>query len=475
MNKYKKLIGNTLIFAIGQTAAKLLGFLLIRIYTAVLTPDQYSTAELLYNTLNILYPIVSFSMADSILRFGVDKSYDIRKVYSSANSMLFAGMIIFALTLPVWNLLPLYKNYSILLFVYCLFSSFRQLAANCVRAAGKVKLFAVDGIVAVFTQFICNILFMVYFDLGINGYILSFICSDILSIIFLYTAGRLHKLNKLRYIDINLIKEMLKYSLPLIPTYLLWWITSSSDRLFVIKLISSEANGIYAAAYKLPTLLMLLTTMFYQAWQLSSIEEKDSGDLEDFYSNVYDIYSSLIFMAAAFLILFAKPITNILLSGDTYSDAEKYTVILILSMVFQCFCQFLSSIYSIKKKSGNSCITAFTAAFSNVILNILLIPIFGVYGAAAATAASYFICFLIRAADTRRYVYFRLNKLKIIINISLLIIMIIVSIKKPNYYILLLTSLFIIISAVNIGSFLKLLSELPIIQKFKNKAIKDYN
>lgn len=89
MNKYKKLFGNTLIFAIGQTSAKILGFLLIRIYTAVLTPDQYSTAELLYNTLNILYPIVSFSMADAILRFGVDKSYDIRKVYSSDQVSLY--------------------------------------------------------------------------------------------------------------------------------------------------------------------------------------------------------------------------------------------------------------------------------------------------------------------------------------------------------------------------------------------------
>lgn len=85
----KKLFGNTLIFAIGQTSAKILGFLLIRIYTAVLTPDQYSTAELLYNTLNILYPIVSFSMADAILRFGVDKSYDIRKVYSSDQVSLY--------------------------------------------------------------------------------------------------------------------------------------------------------------------------------------------------------------------------------------------------------------------------------------------------------------------------------------------------------------------------------------------------
>lgn len=466
MNKYKKLIGNTMIFAIGQTSAKILSFLLIRIYTAVLTPDQYSTAELLYNTLNILYPIVSFSMADAILRFGIDKSYDIRKVYSSANILLFAGMTVFALTLPVWNMLPLYKNYALLLFVYCLFSSFRQLAAQCTRAAGKVKLFAVDGIIAVFTQFICNLIFMVQLDMGINGYILSFICSDAFSIIFLFTAGRLYKLNKFRYADRSIIKEMLRYSLPLIPTYLLWWITSSSDRLFVIKMEGSEVNGVYAAAYKLPTLLMFLTTMFYQAWQISSVEEKDSSDLGEFYSNVFNIYSSLIFAAAAFLILFAKPITSILLSGETYSDAEKYTVILIISMVFQCFCQFLSSIYSVKKKSGKSCITAFAAAITNIILNLLFIPLLGVYGAAIATAASYFICFVLRAADTRKYITFKINAVKVIINSALLVIMAFVSINETNHAVLILSWLFIAVVLVNIQIFFK---EIP--HNFKMEKI----
>lgn len=467
MNKYKKLIGNTLIFAIGQTSAKIHGFLLIRIYTAVLAPDQYSTAELLYNTLNILYPIVSFSMADAILRFGADKSYDISKEYSSANILLYAGMTVFAMTLPLWNMISLYKNYTMLLFVYCLFSSFRQLAAQCTRAAGKLKLFAADGIIAVFTQFICNLIFMVHFNMGINGYILSFICSDAFSVIFLYTAGRLYKLNKFRYADRSIVKEMLRYSLPLIPTYLLWWITSSSDRLFVIKMEGSEANGIYAAAYKLPTLLMFLTTMFYQAWQLSSVEEKDSSDLSNFYSNVYDVYSSLIFTAAAFLILFAKPITSTLLSGETYSDAEKYTVILILSMVFQCFCQFLSSIYSVRKKSGKSCITALAAAVCNIVLNFILIPLLGVYGAAIATAVSYFICFVIRAADTRKYIYFKINTVRVTVNSVLLVIMGAVSVNQPGHFILILTGIFIVIVSVNIQNFVNFILQLPVIQKIK--------
>ncbi|MGN1480761.1 lipopolysaccharide biosynthesis protein [Porcipelethomonas sp.] len=471
MNKYKKLIGNTLIFAVGQTGAKIFSFLLVRLYTAVLMPDEYSTAELLYNTLNVLYPIITFSMADAIVRFGLDKTYDNRKVYSSANFMLFIGIIFLACTLPIWNASELYHGYTGLLFVYCLCSCFRQLTAQYARAAGHVKLFALDGIFAVLTQFLCNVLFMVYFDLGIKGYILSFIASDIFSIIFLYITGKIYKSFRIRFIDKALIKEMLKYSLPLVPTYLLWWITSSSDRMFVIKMVSNEANGIYAAAYKLPTLLMFLTTMFYQAWQMSSVEEKDSNELGLFYKNVYETYSSLIFIAAGFLITFSKPVTDLLLSDEKYSGAEHYTVILIVSMVFQCFCQFLSSIYSVKKKSQNSCFTALAAALTNVILNIVLIPKFGVYGAAIATALSYFICYLIRIIDTRRFVYFKLNVLQTVLNTVLLTVMCIISIKETEYYIIELTFLFIILVLVNFSKTIKLISKLMNTEKIHSKIM----
>lgn len=467
MNKYKKLIDNTIIFAVGQMGAKVVSFLLITLYTAVLSPNEYSTADLLYNTINVLYPIVTFSMADAILRFGVDKEYNIKKVYNSANFMLVIGMTIFAMTLPIWNMVKLYDNYVTLLFFYCLFSCVRQLAAQYSRAAGFVKVFAADGVISVFLQFLCNLLFMVALDMGINGYILSFIIADLFSTIFHFTASKIYKIVSLKYIDKKLIREMLRYSLPLVPTYLLWWITSASDRIFVIEMVSEKANGVYAASYKLPTLLLLLTTMFYQAWQLSSIEEKDSKDLAKFFRNVYKIYSALMFTASAFLILFAKPITDLLLSGDKYAGAEKYTVILIISMIFQCFCQFLSSIYSVKKKSKNSCYTALSAAVTNIILNLILIPFFDVYGAAVATAASYFVCFIIRLKDTRKYIYFAVNISQIVVNTILVIAMSAIFIVQPDYYIAMLIGLFVALVSLNIHDFYGLLAGVLNSSKFK--------
>lgn len=242
---------------------------------------------------------------------------------------------------------------------------------------------------------------------------------------------------------------MLKFSAPLIPTYILWWITSASDRWFVKGMVGSAENGIYSVSYKLPTLLMLVTTMFYQAWQMSSIEERNSKGLGKFYANVFNAYSSLLFIAAAGIILLVKPLTSLLTptasEGKQFYLAYLYTPILVISMVFQCFCQFLSSIYTTRKRSLNSLYTALVAAFTNLLLNFLLIPRIGVYGAAIATAMSYFACFTVRIVDSRRIIPFKVNFLRLIINSVMILAMCVLSIKRPEHWLIPQIIIFILV------------------------------
>lgn len=457
MDKYKKLMGNTAVFAIGQFSAKLLSFFLVRLYTAALTNAEYSTKDILYNTLNVLVPIVTFSMSDAIIRFGIDKSYDRRKVYTAANLMTVIGMTIFAFFTPIFNMTELYGGYTMLLYAYAYFSCFRSLASQQTRAKGLVRLYAIDGVLTTLTQFIFTLIFMLGLKMGITGYILSFICSDFLSFVFLQVFAGLYKSLDIKFIDKNLIKEMLSYSVPLIPTYLLWWITSFSDRLFVIHYNGADVNGIYSVSHQIPTLVMFVTTIFYQAWQMSSIEEKDSKTLGKFYRSVFGAYSSVLFIAAAGLILICSPLSAILLSGDSYDDAEYYSTILIISMVFQCLCQFLSSIYSVNKKSKNSCLTALSAALTNIILDYILVPKTGPYGAAIATAASYFICFVIRSFDTRRYIHFKIDFVRIAVNTAVIITMSALFITRPKLYILLLILCFLFVLLINFGAILNTL------------------
>ncbi|MCC8043342.1 MAG: polysaccharide biosynthesis C-terminal domain-containing protein [Oscillospiraceae bacterium] len=465
MNKYKKLFNNTLIFGVGSMGTKILGYLLVIIYTRVFTSAEYSSADLIYNTVNMLYPLVTMSMADAVIRFGMDKGYDRRTVFTAANAAALIGLTVYMLFTPLVAKSSTLGEYAFLMYVYCYFSSFRQLASQFVRARGNVKLFAVDGIGATLVQLICNLIFLLVFKLGVTGYVLSFIVSDALSLIFLTLIGDLYKYTDIRFFNKRVFGEMIRFSLPLVPTYLLWWVTSSSDRWFMIAMVGEDANGIYALGYKLPTLLLLVTTMFYQAWQMSSIEERNSRDLGKFYETVFGAYSSLLYIGAAGLIMCVMPLTFILTGGQgsgeggelTFFDSYRVAPILITAMIFQCTCQFLSSIYNTKKKSMNSCLTALVAAVVNLILNYLLIPRYGMYGAAIATAASYFSCFAVRIFDARKLIFFTVDYFRIFVNSVIIIVMCIFVAKQPTLWWLMNIVLFIIITLYNFSAIVKTL------------------
>lgn len=472
MNKYRKLLNNTLIFAVGTFGSKLLSFILVRLYTGCMTTEEYGTADILYQAVNVLYPIVTLSMADALIRFGIDKAYNNKKIYTIALTTTAGGLAVLLLFTPLINCISAFKGYAPLLFIYCFFSSFKQLAASFVRARGLVKLFAIDGIFSTLIIVISNIILLKALDLGVTGYVCSIIISDALSLLGLIVISELYKFFDIKNLDKKLFCEIVKYSLPLVPTYILWWITSASDRYFVMEMVSEHDNGIYSAAHKIPTLLMLVTTLFYQAWQMSTIENKDDKDLSGFYKQVYGAYSSLLFIAAAGLIMIIKPFTYILVDNDpqkNYVFGFHYAPILIIAMIFQCLCQFLSSIYNVRKKSVNSMVTSFVAAAVNITLDILLIPRFGVYGAAFATMTAYFACFMVRVFDTRSYVKFGISWFKMIINTTVIVYMAAVAITEPRGTYLQLITLFISVAVFNFDAVISTLRNFIIGKRRKNQ------
>ncbi|MCI5947213.1 MAG: polysaccharide biosynthesis C-terminal domain-containing protein [Oscillospiraceae bacterium] len=470
MNKYQKLLNNTLIFAIGTFGSKLLSFILVRLYTGCMTTAQYGTADLLYQAANVIYPIVTLSMADALIRFGIDKAYDNKKIYTIALTTTAGGLAVLLLFTPLINSLEAFRGYGLLLFVYCFFSSFKQLAASFVRARGLVKLFAIDGIFSTLIIVVSNLILLLKFDLGVTGYVCSIIISDALSLLGLVIISELYKFFDIKSLDKTLFKEIVKYSLPLVPTYILWWITSASDRYFVIAMVNSAENGIYSAAHKIPTLLLLVTTLFYQAWQMSAIENKDDSDLSGYYKQVYGAYSSLLFIAAAGLIMIAKPFTYILVDNDPEKNfvfGYHYTPILIIAMIFQCLCQFLSSIYNVRKKSVNSMVTSIVAAVVNIVLDILLIPRLGAYGAGIATMTAYFACFMVRVFDTRSYVKFDISWFRMIVNMIVVGYMAIVAITEPKAEYVQLIVLFIAVAVFNFDAVLSTLKNFITVKRKK--------
>lgn len=469
MNKYKKLAMNTIIFAIGSFGSKILVFLLTYLYTSNISPADSSTKELLEITANFLIPVFTFSMTDAIIRYGLDKKYNRRQVFTSACCIAGIGLIIMLIVSPIFRFLDYVDGYTILLLVYICTSSFRALCSQFVRARGMIKLFSFDGILTTLTLFIFNIIFISAMDMGVKGFMLSVILSDFLSALFLFFFARLYEFLNVRYFSKSLAKSMLRFSVPLIPTAVMWIITGFSDRLFIRYMDSDKvqlgeaAAGIYGYASKVPNMISMVSTIFFQAWNMSAITENNSKDRSNFYEKVYSSYQSIMFIAAAFLIAAVQIISPFFINSNNfteYSEVYLYTPILVLAVLFMCYNQFLSSIYTATKHTKNSFWTSFVACIANIILNIILIPNFGIQGASIATVASYFICYCIRIVDARRYVPFKVDTGKFVLNTLVLIGLCYAVIKKPMYYPVYLVCGFLFVAVCNYQAILVMLKKL---------------
>jgi O-antigen/teichoic acid export membrane protein len=234
-------------------------------------------------------------------------------------------------------------------------------------------------------------------------------------------------------VDKATLKSMLKFSIPYIPTTMMWLITSVSDRYIVTAFEGTDVNGLYAASYKIPTLVSLASGVFIEAWQLSSVKDSLPEERASFFENVYKNYMSLMFMGASVIVAGSQIFTKLLLA-DSYYVSWKYVPILVIATTFSALSAFLGSVYFVEKKSMLSMLTAMSGAIINVILNFVLIPTHGAMGAAVATLISYVAVYVIRATDIGIYVKFKLHYLRVVVNTGALWVQGIIMIEGIPYW-----------------------------------------
>lgn len=444
MDKYKKLMSNTLIFAIGTFSSKLLSFFMTPYYTRVLEQSEFGNGDLIIQAANLLIPIASIGISNAVIRYGLDKNFSKSHVFTGGVCSVFGGYMIFLFFSPLLNRIPFneeIQNNFYLIYIYILTSCLRALCAQFVRAKQFVKLYAFDGILATATVILFNVIFLSIFKMGTTGFVLATICSDFLSACFLFSMAGLRRYINFVHMDWGVLGAMLRFSIPMIPASIFWWITNVSDRYMLTMLLAeggvgAAVNGLYIVAYKIPNMISLMSGFFTDAWQMSAIIENGPGR-EKFYTKVFSAYVALMFTSASGLILFAKLITRVL-AAKGYYEAWKFVPLLVVSAVFSCLVTFLGSIYMVERKSFLTLLTTVVGAAINIGLNLLLIPKYSANGAAFATFLSYFVVFLLRIIDTHRFVRIRWKPFKILLNLLILLAQtwILLTVPEPGKWIL---------------------------------------
>ena len=463
MDKYKRLAFNTVIFTIGSFGSKIISLLLNNLYTKHISPPQLYTKTMLEMCALFLIPVFTLSLREAVIRFGLDNNYDKTEIFTTSSVLTLLGLVPMVLFVQFIHFIPLFSSlgsYTALLCVYIFTSSLRAQCSQFVRARELVKLFSFDGILTTLLLLLFNIIFISNMGMGVKGFMLSTILSDLTSAVFLFFAAGLRKYLKAGAFKLELGKVMLRFCIPLIPTTVMWTFTGFSDQLFIGGMKSEDDAGIYSAAAKLPNLVSMLSTIFFQAWNMSAITENNSSDRNVFYEKVYGAYEAVLFIGGAGLILLVKPISALLINYSVFPEykmAYVYTPLLIAAAVFTCLDLFLASIYTATDHTKNAFITILVVCISNIILNAVMIPVFGIQGAALATFASYFMCFVIRLIDARRFVPFKCKPAINIIGTALMLAMCLLVVQRPKGYILAELGITLVMTAIFIRPLMPLI------------------
>lgn len=419
-NRTKYLFKNTIIFTIGNLASKLIAFFLIPLYTNVLTTKEYGTIDLVITICTIAVPILTLNIMEGIMRFNLDEKSNKNKITKIGILILGYGVVIGLILIPISQRFNQISHLSLLIYFYVIASASSQLFLADLRGKELLLQYSIGNVLNTFLIAVLNILFLLIFKLGLLGYLLAYAISNLVISIYAIAVGKGY-LAISENIDIVKMREMLKYSIVLIPNSFMWWIMNSSDHIMVTSMIGVAANGIYAISYKLPTLISTFTGIFNQAWSYSAIKENGSTDEEKYNNSVLNHMISIVMLIGVAMMVIIKPFLKIYVQ-ENYFEAWKYTPFLIIGCVYLTLGTFMSTSYTVHKDSKGYLISGSFGALINIILNFVLIPIIGVYGAAIATCLSYIFVFIFRVFHTRKYIHYHVLTKELIIGTAALIV-----------------------------------------------------
>lgn len=399
MNKYRKLFSNSLVFAMGNLGSKMITFFMVPLYTRYLTTSQYGKSDVLSTLVSLLTPILTLSIIDAVFRFAMDENSDNSKVLTNGIFLSLISLVVFAVVSPIVHQFDYAVYVCLLTYMSAIESMFQQFA----RGIGKSKLYATTGIIMTAATVISNIILIVWQGWALQGYLASMMVAQIVGLLFLFISLRSWKYIHLTAIDIEFLKRMLVYSIPLIPNMVSWWLSNSANKIFISFMLGTAANGIYAVANKIPSLISVFYSIFTQAWQISAVEEFKSKDVGAFFSKVMSATISVLMMGVAILTLWSQLLVRIL-STPAYYDAWRIVPWLALAVLFSSVSSFLGTVYTASMKTGKLFTTTIVGALVNVGSNVLLIPLLGVVGAGTGAALSFLVVTLLRFRDSKRFI-----------------------------------------------------------------------
>lgn len=448
-SREKNLIKNTIILSIGTICTKLITFFLLPLYTSILNTEEYGIVDLLNTLVYLLLPIVTFQVEQAVFRELIEyRNNEKGKLNIISNCILsvIVQCIIFSLICSILS--PFLKNdYKIFLFFNVIVSIFASLFLQIARGLGDNKNYSIACFISAFSTIVFNIVFLVIIQLRVEGMLIGTLLGQAICAIYLFIILKLYKYIHFSSFSWKTIKRLWKYSLPLIPNAISWWVFSSSDRVIVSAFLGLSMNGILSAASKFSSMYITLYNIFDRSWIESVSLHINDEDICEYFNQIFNtvlkLFSSLVIVLIAFM-----PIIYKIMVDENYSLGYQIVPILLLGSLFTVGQGLIAVIYAAKKDTKAIAKTSILAAIFNIVIHLLCIRFIGIYAAAISTLIAYFVIFIYRLIDIRkRYLKINIDK-HLLFSSSISIILILIVYYINNFYLNIIAMTISIIYAI---------------------------
>ena len=411
MNKVFK---NTSLYTIGNILPKLTAFILLPIYTSYLSPAEYGIVSSMQSLAPILMILFSLGFDAAIFRLYWDyKTKEEKKIFLGTIiiSRLIFSFLFLVVILLLHNVVQgIYKSitfnpFYLYVILASFFSVFFEIPKKYLMLKGKAGYFVTLS----FAEFLITsafiLWFIIYKDEGASGYLKGGLVS---SLIFLPVYFILSiKIIRIK-ISLVILKNVLVYSLPIVPTLLTGWVIDLSDRIFIARYFSLTEVGIYSLAYKIAGTVLIISTAYQMSYKplffklANSIDTKKSSKIINDYNSLYIIVLSF----AIFLVAFFSKELILLIFNKNYSNAYILIPFIIISYLFNGMGSLVGRYIEQSRQTKSLMYIAIITTIINVTFNFLLIPSYGAFGAAYSTIITFIFLFVAQYLYAKYYCFF---------------------------------------------------------------------
>jgi O-antigen/teichoic acid export membrane protein len=392
----------TLLYTAGNLASKVITFGLFFLYTFFLTKEDLGSFDLIVSTMSLLTPILSLQIYDALLRWLLSRNEKTEP--SIISNSIYLLLVSMGVILIVGIFVPLFItiNHWTLICVLTILNTSYPVFQYIARGTGHNKEYVISGVLFSIIFTAMAVLTLYVFNLAIEGLLLSNVIAVGASILYLIAKINIIQYLKPSHLDMKLLREMIRFSIPLIPNTLGWWAISMANRYIIVLFLGVALNGVFAVAMKFPSILFMLTNIFYMAWQEKAIRSYHLPNRDAYYTSIFSKYLSLLFGALAILIAITKPLLKFLVA-PAYQESWKFLPILYLAIGYQALSSFYGTGYLSSKDTSGAFLTTLCGAIATISMSFLLIPRFGLIGASIAILSGYIVLFITRVYQTKRY------------------------------------------------------------------------